>query len=197
MSDTLKQQKAALRREIRSRYAGDEARTAQSEAICRHIRSSVYYQQAACVAAYMPLRREADVTPLLRDALAQGKRLLLPRVEGDGVMTFRRIERLDQLIAGSYGLLEPAPDTAVADVNEAELLLVPLEGIDREGRRLGKGGGYYDRVLPGFTGTAMGVALSWQWEAQIPAEPWDVRLPMTVDHTGLIVHDRQPDTISP
>lgn len=182
---TVHEQKAALRKTIRSRFPGDEARNAESMALCAQLMGSDVYQKAACVAAYMPMRREIDVTPILRDVLQTGKRLLLPRVTGDGVMTFREITDLDQLVKGSFGLLEPAEDAPAVPLSEADLLLVPIEGIDRNGYRLGKGGGYYDRALPDYGHIAAAIVASWQWTDDVPHEAWDVRLTLAVDQYGL------------
>lgn len=66
------------------------------------------------------------------------------------------------------------------------LLLVPLEGLSREGVRLGKGGGYYDRLMSGARCPHLGILLSHQWEANIPCMPWDRRLTLAADPTGLI-----------
>lgn len=54
-----------------------------------------------------------------------------------------------------------------------DLLLVPLEAIDSTGMRLGKGGGFYDRMLEAVSPVSLGMVMSWQWVQQVPADPWD------------------------
>ena len=165
--------KAALRRAIRSRFPGADVRRAESEAMCRHIFAWECYRQAETVGAYIPLRREADVTAVMLDVLASGRGLALPRVDGEGHMTLRRVRSLEELVPGAYGIPEPGGDTEIISCSAVSLLIVPLEGIDHRGMRLGKGGGYYDRLLAACPALTLGAALSWQWTEDIPRDPWD------------------------
>lgn len=153
--------------------------------MCAHIRSMPEYRAARVIGAYAPMKREADVTPLLHEILESGRVLLLPRVEGPGCMSLRRIARLEELVRGAYGILEPAPETPAADPAEAELLIVPIEGIDRSGVRLGKGGGYYDRMLPRVRCLTVGAVMSWQWADELPQEEWDQPLDAAADKNGI------------
>lgn len=179
--------KQALRRAIRARFPGEGERNRESALICRHVMAWEVYRRARVVGGYVPLPREADVTPLLADVLASGKTLLLPRVEGERRMTLRLVERLDKLTTGRWGLLEPAADAPVVPAGEADLLLVPLEGVDRSGMRLGKGGGYYDALLRGKQVMKLGIALSWQWVGRVPREAWDQPLDAAADRDGIHV----------
>lgn len=179
--------KQALRRAVRARFPGPEARSRESDLICRHVRAWPVWQRARVVAGYVPMGHEADITPLLTDALTSGKTLLLPRIEGDRRMTLRRVSRLDELSAGRWGIPEPSEEAAIVDVSEAQLLLVPLEAIDPSGMRLGKGGGFYDALLQGCEATTLGIALSWQRVEQVPREPWDQPLCAVADRDGIDV----------
>lgn len=169
----MKAEKQALRQAVRGRFPGREARDGESARICDHIMAWPDYQRARVLAGYLPLPREADVTPILSDALAAGKTLLLPRVEGERLMTLRRVESLDGLVEGRFGVLEPPEDAPVMPAGAAELLLIPLEAVDGTGMRLGKGGGFYDALLEETTGVTLGVALSWQRVELVPRECWD------------------------
>lgn len=174
-------EKAALRRAIRARFPGKAQRDAQSERICHAIAQSPLFYCANVIGGYMPMAREADITPLLRLALAQGKTLLLPKVEGTRQLSMRRIDSLSALVCGAYGIAEPPADSPVVSPDTMNLLLTPLEGIDPAGIRLGKGGGYYDALLPLKNGVALGCALPWQWVAQVPRESWDIPLDACTD----------------
>lgn len=178
-------EKQALRQTVRARFPGSDERDRESCAICAHVLAWPAYRRARVVAGYMPLPREADVTPILADALQAGKALLLPRVEGERRMTLRRITSLDGLTVNRWGLLEPPEDAPIAPAGEAELLLVPLEAIDPRGMRLGKGGGYYDTLLERETGATLGVALSWQRVERVPEEGWDKPLDAVVGADGI------------
>ncbi|MBQ8200375.1 MAG: 5-formyltetrahydrofolate cyclo-ligase [Clostridia bacterium] len=178
-------EKAALRKTLRALHQGREERDLQSLLICRHILDSDLYRNARVIGGYMPLVREADVTPVLMDVLSTGRTLALPLCAGASGMTLRRITALDELQTGHYGILEPVENTETIPVDALDLLLVPLEGIDPTGMRLGKGGGYYDRLLETAEVMTLGCALSWQWTAHIPAQRWDRPLRACADMNGV------------
>lgn len=141
-------EKAAMRKAIRARYPGKSQRDAESARLCAVIAQSDLFRRANVVAGYVPMAREADIMPLLRLTLDLGKMLLLPRVEGGRQMTMRQICDLSALIPGTYGIPEPPESAPILSPDAIDLLLTPLEGIAPDGTRLGKGGGYYDGLLP-------------------------------------------------
>lgn len=144
---------------------------------------------AAIVAAYWPLRSEADPRPLARALQAGGAALALPVVEGEA-MRFRAWSGGERdLEPAGFGALGPG---ASAPWVEPTLLLMPLLGFDATGQRLGWGKGYYDRFLAGVAaGTArplaVGIAFACQQVAAIPSEPHDVRLDAVLTEQGLLV----------
>lgn len=166
-------EKQALRKTPRARFPGGEDRRLASKKICGHVLRWSAYRQAQVIGGYLPLAWEADITPVLEDALRSGKTLLLPRVEGPRQMTLRRVDSLNRLVPGRWGLLEPSETAAIVSSSQVHLLLVPLEGVDERGNRLGKGGGYYDILLQETGAIALGVALPWQWVNSVPHDAWD------------------------
>lgn len=141
----------------------------------------------------MPMLREADVTEVLQDALRTGKTLALPLCGKAPCMTLRRVDSLEKLVPGAYGIPEPPADSEEISADRVNLLLVPLEAIDPNGMRLGKGGGYYDRLLAGKQVCTLGCALSWQQLAQVPRDPWDKQLDACADMTGIHFFDIRKD----
>lgn len=141
------------------------------------------------VAAYWPLRGEADPRPLARALQAAGASLALPVVAGEA-MCFRAWSGGERdLEPAGFGALGPG---ASAPVVLPTLVLVPLLGFDATGHRLGWGKGYYDRFLAGAgAGTArplaVGIAFACQQVAAIPSEPHDVRLDAVLTEQGLLV----------
>lgn len=177
--------KTLLRRHIRSLFPGREACDRESAAICTHILESPWYREASVIGGYMPLSREADITPVLRDALSTGRTLALPLCGEAPRMTLRRVASLAELVPGAYGIPEPREDTEIIGVDALDLLLVPLEGIDPRGMRLGKGGGYYDFLLAERSPRTMGCALSWQRVESVPVQPWDRPLAACAGRDGV------------
>lgn len=153
--------------------------------MCCQIIKSAAYKNAEVIAGYIPLKWEVDIMSVLEHALAQGKTLVLPRCDHSPHMTMHRIKSLDELSRGKYGIPEPPLQAPVVMQSEIDLILVPLEGIDDDGYRIGKGGGYYDAYLKDKSLLSMGCALSWQHVDRIPREPWDVALNMAADMNGI------------
>ena len=185
--------KRELRRYIRSLHRGEAARQAQSKEICCRIIETDTYRQARVIAGYIPLKWEADILPVLEHALYCGKQVVLPRCAEPPHMTLHRISSLDELVPGVYNIPEPPADAPIVPITDADLVLVPLEGIDPAGYRLGKGGGYYDCLLAGQTCATIGCALSWHHVACVPHEPWDVSLSMCASPDGLLTYSTTPD----
>jgi 5-formyltetrahydrofolate cyclo-ligase len=122
----------------------------------------------------------SEVSPrILADQLAEaGWVLALPSVEGEsGAMVFRRWDRTAPLIRDEIGLHAPSAEN---DILEPDLVIVPLLAFDRDGVRLGQGGGYYDRALKALRDTrevfVLGLAYSGQETANLPREPHDQAL---------------------
>ena len=183
--DSLQARKQQLRRLVRARRPDEAACAAESRALCEGLLRTEIWQAARTVAAYMPLPHEADVRPLLMAALREGKTLLLPRV-AEGRMAFLRAEELSALQKDDYGILTPPAGAAALSPEEIDLMLVPVEALDGRLRRLGKGGGWYDRVLAaGRPCRAAGVLLRHQWVREVPCGAWDQRLDAAVDADGL------------
>lgn len=141
-----------------------------------------------CVAGYVPMRGEMDVMPLLRALAGQGHALALPVVLGaDKPLLFRHWAEGEPLEPGRWGTVHPADTAPVA---APALYLVPLLGFDRQGNRLGYGGGMYDRTLPVARAErpiiALGVAFAMQEVDALPAEAHDARLEGMITERELI-----------
>lgn len=178
-------EKAALRHALRALYPGDAARADESALLCRHLLHWPPFLQAQVVAGYVPLPHEVDVTPILQAVLSSGRVLALPRCCKGGSMAFYRVDCLEQLIPGAFGIPEPPPDAQPILPEALSLILVPLEGVDAQGYRLGKGGGYYDRYLIECSALRVGVAFTWQEIPCLPHEAWDIPLHALADCNGI------------
>lgn len=177
--------KAALRREVRLAYGGEEARRRESDALCAHLTAWDQFREADVVAGYLPLPREADVTPALLSVLSSGRTLALPRIGARPEMTMRRVRELSELVCGPMGLMEPPEDAEILPPESLSLVIVPLEALDQRGMRLGKGAGYYDAYLRRTVCMTVGAVMSWQWRETVPAGTWDVPLWAAADAVGI------------
>lgn len=178
--------KKALRTALRARAGTLAQRNQESIAICHQLAMQDCWKSAHIIGAYIPIQREADMLPLIHRAWEEGKTIGLPCIDERGQMVFHRTASMSDLQPGLFGIPAPHADLPVISPPSFDLLLVPLEGVDPKGMRLGKGSGFYDRYLPRTQCPAIGIALSWQWADCIPAEPWDQPLDAVADKDGLI-----------
>lgn len=144
--------------------------------------------EARQVALYVAMRGEVNTTKLLEEAWSAGKQVLLPRCRPrqPGYMDFVPCMGPGCLSHGHFGIEEPCPDIAPLPWESEgppgpqdlfpDLLVLPGVAFDRQGYRLGYGGGYYDRALshPALAGAVrVGLAYTWQVVRELPVEPWD------------------------
>lgn len=173
-------QKEALRRQLRLAVAGlsPSERSMTAAAVVQRITTEARWQRARTVLLFVPLTDEVDVFPLLNQALAHRKVVMLPRFNGQaGAYEAARISNLaTDIVPGRFGVPEPAAACAVCPLNQLDVTLVPGLGFDRVGRRLGRGKGFYDRLLNGASGEFWGIGHDCQLVAELPGESHDVVL---------------------
>ena len=146
----------------------------------------------AVVAGFWPIGQEIDIRPLLHALHERGHPIALPVTPKRGLpLAFRRWRPGDDLARGPMGTSQPGPE---AEPLTPGFLLVPLLAFDRAGRRLGYGGGYYDRTLAALPGaTALGCAYACQELDEVPAGPEDARLTAIATEAGLVVSSVPPE----
>lgn len=197
MSKTDPTGKAALRSVYRCmRLAltpGERARL--SRFACGHVLRTVAWKKAACVALYMAVKGETDASDLMKAAWAEGKTVLLPVCSPDteGEMRCYPCPGPEALRPGRYGIPEPAVAEAgclsPASGRVPDMFIVPGVAFTATGRRLGQGGGYYDRLLaePQHSGILrMGLAYGFQIVPDLPAEAWDMPLHAIATEKGIL-----------
>jgi 5-formyltetrahydrofolate cyclo-ligase len=143
-------QKLALRDQLltaRRRHPLSAARE-DAEAMAAHLLQTPEVRRAATVAAYVSLSNEPGTGPLIEELHAMGRRIILPVLMPDNDLDWAAYSGPDLLVPATRGLLEPAgPRLGPEAVATADVVLCPGLAVDRSGRRLGRGGGSYDRVL--------------------------------------------------
>jgi 5-formyltetrahydrofolate cyclo-ligase len=172
--------KSALRGELRQRVQAlsAEERAQGSAGICERLIAQQAWGAAQAILFYAPTATEPDIRPLLAEAQARGKRVALPRFNSvtNSYVTCLVREAGHDLVPGQFGIHEPAPYCPVIELKQLDLALVPGLGFTLSGCRLGRGKGYYDRLLAGFLGFKCGVAFDCQVIRELPLESHDVRL---------------------
>ena len=180
-----KTQLRSLARE-RAGALGEEYFRDAGRKIAEHIARWEVYRQARVVMAFASTAYEPDTGPLLEMVLRDGKLLALPRITGPGTMEARRVEATATLVTGAYGLMEPDTSWPVIARGEIDLVLAPCMGCDTYGRRLGHGGGYYDRFLAGTEAYAAALCPAGLLMEAVPAEKHDRAMDAVVTEAGII-----------
>lgn len=164
----------------------------QEEAASQLFLSSQFYHQATTILAYAATRQEFSLDKFIQQALVQEKNLFLPKSYPHNFsMEFfqldNRLSLQQQLACGSYGIREPhshLPLLAIDTISSHTSILIPGLAFTQDGKRLGKGKGYYDRFLSHILSllpiqnrpVLMGVCHSFQVEEHLPTEKNDVRV---------------------
>ena len=179
----------ALRTRMRTlrRALPEREQRAATEAVCTLLHRERAVSDAHVVMAYMAARGELSLLPLLEELLASGKTLCLPRCEGSGQMSARRVTALNALAPGAYGLPEPGEDSAVIAPEKVGLVLVPGTAFDVRGGRIGQGGGYYDRFLPQSPAYKIGICHDFALLGEVPRQAHDQRMDAVACPSGLTV----------
>ncbi len=169
----MKRQKLALTPEARMRLSLD---------ICQSVESLPEFKTAQYVLLYHALPDEVDTAPMLTRWLGR-KQLFLPIVKGDDLV----IAPYDpsMMKQGAYGIWEPDETNAVSP-SLIDLIIVPGVAFDQSRNRLGRGKGYYDRLLTGTTAHKVGIAYDLQLLDSIPAEAHDIPMNRIVTEHHII-----------
>lgn len=191
----IREAKKRLRREMRDKRAslGEEKRNELSALIQDNLMASQYWQSASAVALYVAKIDEADTWQLLEIAWNAGKKVILPKITDKkrGLMRFVACSGAGGLRPGVFGQLEPlyhAGKTPVETLSP-DLFIMPGLAFDKSGRRLGQGGGFYDRFLAchkNWNCPRMALGFSFQLVENIPADKHDLSINAFCSEDGLL-----------
>jgi 5-formyltetrahydrofolate cyclo-ligase len=160
-----------------------DVRAEKSAAIGRHLAAGLGVDPGL-IMGFAPMRVEPDWT----SAIGPAWKIALPRIDS-GLMTFHRVAALDGLTIGAHGVMEPAAGEGMQVAPEdAAVVLVPGMAFDRQGGRLGRGGGFYDRLLAEGHLHARRIAVCYACQVieGVPAEPHDMEVDAIVTEDGWI-----------
>ena len=167
--------KGTLRKMIREqkRAMAEEQIVSASQRLGELFLGSELYQNAATIYGYLPYNQEVRTTPMLEQALKDGKRVAVPKVYGDE-MKFIYLTDLTQVEKGFAGIPEPIADGEVAD-DPTALVLMPGLAFTKEGYRMGYGGGFYDKFLAQEPDhPTLALCYGFQMVDELPVEEYDI-----------------------
>src|SRR5262249_34701236 len=153
--------------------------TAKSRLITERLRTFVPFQQARTLVLYSADEQEVQTEMIWQEAAAQGKAVYYPRITSDRAdLEFVRRYPVCRLIPRRFGILGQPRGELLAVLHGTGIVLTPGVGSDRQGGRLGRGKGYYDRAFRGVLSGALRVALAYAFQvvSHIPTTPSDERV---------------------
>ncbi len=150
-----------------------------SSAVCRLILKSDEWEKASTLLGYLSFGKEISLDLLIQESLSAGKIVAVPLIESRTEMTFRKLSRWtpEGFSLNRWGIREPERDRPPVIPGEKCLILVPGLGFSTDGRRMGRGGGYYDRYLSAadLSGShLMGICCEAGLSEEIPTDPHDI-----------------------
>lgn len=176
--------KTELRKESRDRkkqLTAEERKSAEI-AVLEKLESCREFTEAKRILAYYSLPDELQ-TNLLLNKWNKDKEIFLPRVNGE-LLDIARFEP-DSTAEGAFSIQEPTGND-LTTVDTIDLIIIPAVGYDRKGNRLGRGKGYYDRLLKDATCQKIGIIYSCQLFDEVPAEPHDIPVDLIITETEII-----------
>jgi 5-formyltetrahydrofolate cyclo-ligase len=175
-------EKTRLRREALARRDAETGRDARSRVIVERVLNLPAYEAAGLISVFVGVGSEVDTLPLIESALARGKRVAVPWVDGRVLRLFE-LAGPAELAPAPFGLLEPPPDlradpARAVEPADVDLFVVPGVAFDASGARLGHGRGYYDGLLARARAGVpfVGAAFECQMLDHVPMSERDVYL---------------------
>ncbi|MDO4460413.1 MAG: 5-formyltetrahydrofolate cyclo-ligase [Clostridia bacterium] len=166
----IRKEKLKLRRAMNS-----EQVSAFSEQICSKIRNTSEFSEAQNICLYSPINNEVDVMLLKQDIIKCGKNMWLPKVVGKE-MIFILVDENTEFECGSFGIKEPKSGKILEKADNSFLVIMPGSVFTSDRKRIGYGGGYYDRFLSENSDCKkLAAAYEIQIADDIPSENHDIR----------------------
>lgn len=154
--------------------------------ITQTIKNWNIYQNSGVVFCFAGTEHEINTAPIIEDCLKTGRRIGVPKCTGEGLMEVCEIHSFNDLIPGKYGILEPVDTCKKISPEEIDLSLIPCLSCSRDGRRLGYGGGYYDRYLKQAAGIRAVLCRTALMCNEIPVEEHDLPMDFVICEEGII-----------
>lgn len=186
----IKREMRAKAREMR-RSMSPEVKNSLDRKIKNKLLNLFAIREATTVLCYVSTDIEVDTRDLIETLLEYGKRVAVPRCEGEkGEMNFYYINSLSDLTPGSFGVDEPDPSQSVMFADAVDsVCIVPAFMFDRSGYRLGYGKGYYDRYLSRYKGSAIGICYSENLQNELFHGKYDRAVSLVVTDKEILTID--------
>ena len=167
-----------------------------SGTICRSLIALSAYESSKTIMCFVSFRSEVNTGIIIKNILDRGKRLVVPVADiKTKSLKLSYVNSIGDLVPGAYGIPEPSPSSfREASPEDIDLVLVPGACFNLKGYRIGYGGGYYDKFLPGIRkdALALGLCFDFQIVSSIEPEKHDVPVDMVLTEKRMIKTKAQP-----
>ena len=172
--------KKSLRQNIKAAVKDCRNKKEQSEKICKKVLLLPEIKKSKCVFIYISEENEVDTRGIISVLIAGGKRVCIPKITGDGIMVAVEFDGDEKSLTPDKFGIPTVWQGREVEKNDIDLCICPGVAFDFEGRRLGRGGGFYDRFLAGCKAFKVGVCFNEQMVERVPAEEFDVLMDRVV-----------------
>lgn len=192
MKKTLRKKKNIRKKMLKTRQQMNKSkRIEKSREICQRVEKFISEKKLSSVMVFVSMKNEVNTYPLIDRLIEQDKTVLAPVMNDvtKELLPYRLTDSKTELVQNEYAIYEPNPEFCkLFPAEEIELVLVPGLAFDRNGYRIGYGGGYYDRFLKYCPDAVwLGLAYENQLVDSIPHEKWDVPVKMIATEKRLII----------
>lgn len=181
-----------------------DIRKMKDRAVNEKLTSLDEYKNAGTILLHVSFRSEVDTKALIRQALSDGRTVVLPRVDRQSeTIQLYVIKEWSDLLPGAWGILEPFKVTErVIDIERVDVVIAPGVAFDQDCNRIGYGKGYYDKLLNRRRATpdgalrplVIGIAYEEQIVPTIPCSPHDMKMDLVItDKRTIYCHEQQED----
>ncbi|MDR2163130.1 MAG: 5-formyltetrahydrofolate cyclo-ligase [Clostridiales Family XIII bacterium] len=183
-------EKSGFRKKMIERRGSIDAavRAEAGQNILAAVKSISEYLAASVIFCYVSTADEPDTRALIKYSLIQSKRVCVPLCLPEGNMQVREIIGLDDLQVGKYDISEPKPSCPLVLPEDIDLIVVPCVCCDKDGYRLGYGGGFYDRWLEKRRAPAAVLCYESMMVPSVPREPHDQRADILITDRRITVN---------
>lgn len=162
-----------MRKTSVERQASPEKEAEDAMEFWRKVEASKEFRSADTILIFMAMPDEIPTREFI-EKWRCGKRFAIPRVKGENLEL--KEYNPDFLSPGYKGIPEPTDEAADISPDEIDFALIPGTAFDRNGHRMGRGKGFYDRLLPQLHCPTMAVCQEWRIVDEVPTDPWDIRI---------------------
>ena len=178
----IKEEKKKLRNEVMKRIAelSKEYTLEADKKIYKKVINLKEYKEANTIFCFVSTEDEINTRNIIENALESGKRVGVPKCIRKGIMEVCEIKGYTSLKDGKYGILEPKEECPLIKLEEIDFAIIPCVSCDREGYRLGYGGGFYDRYLANANFSTVVICREKILCDYIPHDDYDIKIDMVI-----------------